>query len=669
MRHWSFWRLPTLRHKLLAMALLPLAVVFPLLVLALGLWSSVAYDRLLITKVRADLAVAQGYFTQVLSEVGSGTQGVAASHALVSGLINGQAPSGWLEEQRQRLRLDFLTLYPSGPGVAAPPAALAASLTGSDRLASARLIRLDGATLADMAPHLRERLQLPLVPTRNAAPSARTEEDRAMVMLATLPVRDAQGRTLGLLAGGVLLNQNLDFIDHINRIVYPEGSLPFGSRGTATLFLDDVRITTNVRLFEGQRAVGTRVSQTVRDRVLGDGQTWLDRAFVVNDWYVSAYQPLYDADEQRIGMLYVGYLEQPFRWVRYGMLAVIGLIFLAVMAAAAAFSVRWARSVFRPVERMDATMRLVAAGDSAARVGPVGTGDELGALAQHLDELLDIIDDKTRALQNWANELDRKVAERTHELAQSNATLRRAQGQLVKSEKLAAIGQLTASIAHEIHNPIAVMQGNLDLMRETLGPNAGTVQDELRLLDAQIERMRLIVNQLLQHARPTEYAGYVEPLDLNRMVADSLVLVQHLLHQRRMGVTQVLRATQPVGMNRSELQQVLVNLMLNAVQAMPDGGDLRLLTEDWLDTEGRPMGAVLRVQDSGTGLTPEVRERLFTPFFTTRKEGNGLGLWISLGLLERYGGRLEADNRSDAAGAEFRVRLLSEPHQRPDTED
>ena len=91
----NFWRSPawlaaSIRHKLLAMALLPLAVVFPLLVLALTLWSNVAYDRLMITKVRADLAVAQGYFEQVLSEVGSGTWGVAASHALVRALAEQQ---------------------------------------------------------------------------------------------------------------------------------------------------------------------------------------------------------------------------------------------------------------------------------------------------------------------------------------------------------------------------------------------------------------------------------------------------------------------------------------------------------------------------------------------------------------------------------------------------
>ncbi|MDP2092442.1 MAG: histidine kinase dimerization/phospho-acceptor domain-containing protein, partial [Hydrogenophaga sp.] len=235
--------------------------------------------------------------------------------------------------------------------------------------------------------------------------------------------------------------------------------------------------------------------------------------------------------------------------------------------------------------------------------------------------------------------------------------------QLVKSEKLAAIGQLTASIAHEINNPIAVMQGNLDLIRETLGEHSQPVRAELRLLDEQVERMRLIVTQLLQYARPTEYAGYVETLDLNRTVDDSLVLVAHLLAQTRIEVQRCLQATQRVGFNRQELQQVIINLLINALQAMPQGGVLRLETRDWVFSEGdtpKP-GALLCVLDSGTGLAPGVQERLFRPFFTTKNDGNGLGLWISQGLLERYGGRLEASNRSNGPGAAFTVKLLTEP--------
>jgi len=533
--------------------------------------------------------------------------------------------------------------------------------SGRLRPEQARLVLLPADTLRTIAPALGERLRIPLVPTRNASPTRRTVEDRAMVVLSTLPVRDGEGHLLGVLSGGLLLNQNLDFSDHINRIVYPEGSLPFGSQGTATLFLDDVRITTNVRLFQDQRAVGTRVSQAVRDAVLGQGQTWLDRAFVVNDWYVSAYQPLLDADEQRIGMLYVGYLEQPFRWVRYGMVAVMGLIFLVVMAAAAVFSVRWARSIFKPVEQMNQTMRRVESGESGARVGAVAARDELGALAGHLDELLDTIGDKAGALQDWADELDHKVADGTRELAASNASLRQAQQQLVKSEKLAAIGQLTASIAHEINNPIAVMQGNLDLMRETLGPHAEPVRAEIQLLDEQVERMRLIVTQLLQYARPTEYAGYVDALDPQRTIEACLVLVAHLLHQRRITVSRAFGATQRVGFNPQELQQVVINLLITAVRAVSEGGELQLGTSDWLDERGQPQGAGITVLDSGPGLSEAVRERLFSPFFTTKNDGNGLGLWISLGLVERYGGKLEAGNRTDARGAEFRIRLLTEP--------
>ena len=678
------WLATSVRNKLLAMALLPLLVAFPLLVLALAIWGNVAYDRLLITKVRSDLAVAHGYFDQVLTEVGAGAQSVANSQALFAALQQPAAAGNDLQAQlttaRERLGLDFLVLYsPQGLALArsAPTGTNALTPTNEPRMprevqqalqddgspSKALLMVMAPDALEALAPHLLPRVLLPVVPTRNAAPTERTREDRAMVVVSTLPVRDATGRTLALLTGGLLLNQNLDFIDHINRIVYPDGSLPFGSQGTATLFLDDVRITTNVRLFQDQRAIGTRVSQTVRDTVLGQGKTWLDRAFVVNDWYVSAYEPLLDANAQRVGMLYVGYLEAPFRQVRYAVLAAMGLIFLLVMALSAWFSVRWARSIFQPVERMNRTMQRVEEGQAEARVGALPARDELGALAAHLDQLLDVIDDKTRTLQRWGDELDHKVAERTRELEASNASLQLAQQQLVKSEKLAAIGQLTASIAHEINNPIAVMQGNLDLIRETLGSHSQPVRGELRLLDEQVERMRLIVTQLLQYARPTEYAGYVETLDLNRTVDDCLVLVAHLLAQTRIEVQRDLQATQRVGFNRQELQQVIINLLINALQAMPTGGVLRLETRNCVISAGdtpKP-GAELCVVDSGAGLAPGVQERLFRPFFTTKNDGNGLGLWISMGLLERYGGHIEATNRLDATGATFTVQLLTEP--------
>lgn len=676
------WVAQSVRNKLLAMALLPLLVVLPLLVGALVIWGNAAYDRLLITKVRSDLAVAHGYFAQVLGQVGSGTQALADSHLLYQALEHQdlKALQDQLTAARGRLRFDFINLYsPQGQLLTAdwatvnPPAPARATSIAGTRINTgqgastsglASLTLLDESELVTLAPHLAPRLHIPLIETQGAAPTDRAGDNRALVMLSTVPILGPAGDTLALMRAGVLLNQNLSLIDHINGIVYPDGSLPLGSHGTATLFMDDVRITTNVRLFQDQRAIGTRVSQAVREAVLLRGQTWLDRAFVVNDWYVSAYEPLLDATGTRIGMLYVGYLEAPFKMVKYSMLALIVAIFLTVMALAALFSVRWARSIFRPVEQMNHTMLRVQTGESGARVGTVEARDEIGALAVHLDELLDVVDDKTQALQRWAQELDAKVIARTQELAQSNARLQQAHQQLLKSEKLAAIGQLTASVAHEINNPIAVMQGNLDLMRELLGAQATPVSTELTLLDQQVDRMRLIVTQLLQYARPSDYAGYVEPVDVNLALDNSLVLVAHLLAHTHIQVVRSLQATTPVGVNRQELQRVLINLLINAIQAMPEGGTLLLRTRDQADLQGKP-GVVIDIADSGAGLSAEVRDQLFRPFFTTKHEGNGLGLWISLGLVERYGGSIQAGNRrdqeADLPGAQFSIWLLAEP--------
>jgi len=649
----------SVRDKLLVMVLLPLVGVLPVLGLILMWWSNVAFDRMLIAKVHADLAVARGYFERTLADVGSSAGAVAQSRALHDAL--GGSPlalATLLEQMRQRERLDFVNLLDAAGRLAVPPAGSGA-LDGpapalavvDDEHVSVELLSLP--QLQRLYPSGAWRAPIPLLSTRNAVATAREVEDRALVLLATRAVRGRDGRLLGWIQAGVLLNRNLDFIDHVNAIVYPESSLPFGSHGTATLFIDDVRISTNVRLFTEhgvERAIGTRVSRSVREAVLERGQTWLGRAFVVSDWYVSGYLPLADRAGQRVGMLYVGYLERPFTLLRWAMLGAIGLLFFGAMTAAALVSLRWARAIFLPIERMEATMRRVAAGDLGARVGEVASVDEIGRLATHFDELLGRIGAHTAELQRWNAELDAKVAERTRELQDM-------QRQLVHSEKMATMGQLTASIAHEINNPIAVIQGNLDLLRELLAPAAqADIAAELRLLDQQVERMRLVVTQLLQFARPGEYAGYLDSIDPAALLRESLVLVQPLLSRSQIEVQWALAPTPPVQINRQELQQVLVNLMVNAVHAMPAGGTLGLATRA---ADGR---VEIEVCDTGPGLAPEVLARLFQPFATGKKDGTGLGLWISRGIVERYGGDIRAGARRDGrGGACFAVQLPVEP--------
>ena len=653
----------SVRAKLLFLVLTPLLAVLPILALLTLYWANTYYDRMLIFKVNSDLVVARQYFQNVTDRMGRDIGGLARSHALVSLLERGgqTAVRNWLERARDAHKLDFLYLLDPHGNIVLPASRFDASVWPIVK----RALRDESATavdvfapaqLAAIDPALAQRAGLGIVPTDNAAPSPRQMETRGLVIHAATPVHDAHGRLVGVLQGGTVLNQNLDFVDTINDLVYRKGSLQFGSEGTVTLFLDDVRIATNVRLFRDRRALGTRVSQEVRDEVLGRGATWLHRAFVVNDWYVSAYEPIEDSFGRRVGMLYVGFLEAPFSVAKTVALGGILLVIVLTGAAGGLVSLKWARSVFRPLEQMQHTMNAVEAGALSARTGTLASRDEIGQLAGHFDQLLEKLDAQNRELKNWANELNVKVAERTLELESANQLLRDAQQQLVMSEKLAAIGELTAGVAHEINNPAAVIQGNLDLLVEVLGAHTGPVREEIRLINEQIQRIRLIVTNLLQFARPAEFAGYVEILDVNRLLSDCLVLVRHQLGKHRIAVTRDGQATREVAINRNELQQVSINLMANAIHAMPDGGTLTLETRNWEEK-----GVTVTVRDTGVGIAPEVLPRIFDPFFTTRKQqGTGLGLSISYGLLERYGNRITVTSEP-GRGAAFTVWLRTEP--------
>jgi two-component system NtrC family sensor kinase len=347
---------------------LPTLVILPLLLgVTIVRWNA-KFDATLISKVNGDLTIAHQYLARILENTGEKVQALGASARFrdsVAGPVAGRVgdPNAMdllLERSRTALGFDFLFVIDAGRKIQASAREHSATTPKTDwpivasALAGVPSTAIDifaNEELADVAPELAERARIDLVPTPNAVPTDRTQETRGMVVHSASPVTLADGRSAALV-GGILLNQNLVFIDTINDLVYREASLPEGSQGTATLFLDDVRISTNVRLFEGRRALGTRVSTAVRSTVLDNGRTWLDSAFVVNDWYISASEPIVDSFGKRVGMLYVGFLEAPFTAAKYQTLLLITLAFLAITAASIPIFLRWARAIFQPLERM-----------------------------------------------------------------------------------------------------------------------------------------------------------------------------------------------------------------------------------------------------------------------------------------------------------------------------
>lgn len=640
----------SVRLRLLILALAPLIVLIPLLlVLGVTRWTA-DYDKVLIANVESDLRIAEQYLARLMSGTGKDLQGLTGSVEFKQMMQTGGSEA-FFEDRKQALGLDFLYYLPAETAAAQADTwpVIATGLTRTDT----QIDIFPASALAALPGALATQARIELIETEAAVPTDRTAEDRGMVVHSASPVTLAGQE--GVLVGGILLNRNLDFIDSINALVYLNAVTGGERQGTATLFLDDVRISTNVRLFEDVRALGTRVSAAVRGHVLGQGQTWLNRAFVVNDWYISGYLPLTDSFGKRVGMLYVGFLEAPFTAAKRAAFLWMLAAFFAVLVGSAPVFLRMARGIFAPLERMTRTMDQVRDGNLSARMGAMKRRDEIAAVAGHLDDLLDQVQDRDRRLRAYAEDLNHRVEERTAELREANAKLEDTYRQLVMSEKLASIGEITAGVAHEINNPVAVIQGNLDLVIELLGEQAGPVDTELKLIDAQVGRIQAIVGKLLKFAAPDELDDFGGTTDLAPVVRDCLVLVEHEIGKAEITVETKLDDVPAVTIAAGEMQQVVVNLIVNAAQAMGRGGRLGLhLYEEARD--GR-RGCCLRVRDTGPGIPEDKLASVFDPFFTTKRGvGTGLGLSISQTLIQRAGGLVSVRNRAEG-GAEFTIWL------------
>ena len=644
MNFWSalYRRKRSVRLQLLVMALVPLMVLLPvLLVMGISRWNN-DYNNLLIAKVESELQVAEQYLQRIVGATGTSVEALAASLAIQKAAENGQL-NDFLTAEKDALGLDFLSIVQpkSIDEHMQKWPVVQSALTGTARTA-VDLFEADDLLMIDVA--LAEQAELILIPTEAAVPTDKVAETRGMMIHTAAPV--SINGSQSVLVGGILLNRNLEFIDTINTLVYQRKNTAEDPRGTATLFLEDVRISTNVRLFENVRALGTRVSAEVRSAVLDQGQTWLDRAFVVNDWYISGYLPIFDSFDQRIGMLYVGFLEEPFRLVKRDAIAMMWIAFIGVLIVFIPVFLRLAGGIFSPLERMTKTMRRVETGDLTARNNLNRTGGEIAEVSHHLDHLLDQVQERDKQLRDWADDLNVRVEERTAQLQEANQKLETTYKQLVMSEKLASIGEITAGVAHEINNPVAVIQGNVDVVRLTLGEQAEPVKTELDLIDRQIMRIGGIVGKLLQFARPSDYGKFEEYVNLRDITQDSLGLVDQVYASKDIDVKLEFANVPDVKINPSELQQVIINLIINAVQAM-DGNGTLTIQSNVLERDGKN-GVCLAFHDSGPGISEDTINTIFDPFFTTKRaKGTGLGLSISQTIIQTAGGIITADNHPE----------------------
>ncbi len=275
-------------------------------------------------RVKEDLNTARYVYGSKIRDIDRTIRWTSARHVLKKGLKERNISS--VREELEGLmaeeELDFLTLV-DRKGVVVfrfhnPPAS-------GDTLLNDPFIKmalekkeisgtqvLSGDELVKEGRDVAQKAIIQSIPVPKEKPSRKIEETSGMVLKSAYPILDFNGEVLGVLAGGVLLNRNYELVDRIKNLVFKDAKYRGKEIGTATIFLGDLRISTNVMDKEGNRAIGTRAMKEVQEQVLGKGTPWIHRAFVVDDWYITAYEPIRDIQDKIVGMLYVGMLESRY---------------------------------------------------------------------------------------------------------------------------------------------------------------------------------------------------------------------------------------------------------------------------------------------------------------------------------------------------------------------
>jgi len=301
-------------------------------------------------RVKEDLNTARWVYASKINDIDRTIRWTSIRHVLKNGIKkrNVSAIQGELLELMVEEGLDFLTLVDRKGTVIFrfnnPP-------VSGDNLIQDPLIRkaldkkggagtqvLSGDELLKEGETLSKKAILRLVPTPKAKPTEKVEENSGMVLKAAHPVIDFNGEVLGVLTGGILLNRNYEIVDRIKNIVFKNAKYRGKEIGTATIFLGDLRISTNVMDKEGNRAIGTQAMKEVTDQVLAKEMPWIQRAFVVDDWYITAYEPIRDIQDKIVGILYVGMLESKYALMKERIILLFFLFSLSGMLIALTLS-------------------------------------------------------------------------------------------------------------------------------------------------------------------------------------------------------------------------------------------------------------------------------------------------------------------------------------------
>jgi two-component system NtrC family sensor kinase len=589
-------------------------------------------------RVRNDLNTARMIYVDTLSRIQEQTE-FTAVRTFLEDILKGNIEQTYVDELRRfkvNQGLDILTITdnkgivvlrinnPESSGDDQSQQELVKAVLETKKPV-ARTVIIPAEELSLESQVLAQRANFEFVDTPLARQRPETKETAGMALMSAAPVFDKNENLIGVVYTSVLLNRDYKIVDNVKDTVFQGVVYKDKDIGTATIFQDDVRISTNVYSEDGTRAIGTRIAEDVYERVVVNGDQYIGRAYVVNDWYIAAYEPIRSYSGNIIGLLYVGILEQKYTDIKNQTM----LIFLVISFAGAIVSIAIALYISRRISTSVGTLvkasKQLAGGNLETKVERV-SNDELGDLA-----------DTFNFMAGSLRERDEKLKEFTKK-------------KIMESERLALIGQLSANVAHELNNPLQgiVTYSHLLLEENTFSEDNN---ESINKIVVQANRCRDIIRGLLdfsRHKTPDKTLCSV-----NNLLRGCISLVEKQAAFHNIEVTMDLDEQLPmVVLDPSQIERVFLNLIINAADAMSGNGELTLSTK-----HNRTKACIeISVQDTGHGITEENMEKIFDPFFTTKETGHGvgLGLAISYGIIKDHNGNISVESE-EGKGTTFTV--------------
>jgi len=450
---------------------------------------------------------------------------------------------------------------------------------------------------------------------------------QAMFAGAAVPIVQG-GEMIGILEMGTLLNGAVEEVDRIRDAVFANETYEGKPVGTATLFMGDLRISTNVLDDQGRRAVGTRVSDEVAEQVLEDGEAWTGRAYVVDTWYLSQYDPIRDPNGDVIGMLYVGELEEIYLDLRRRAVAMfLAVVFGGMLVAFLTFYFL-TRGVVQPIKKLSDATQQLSRGDLTYRVDIEERDDELGELGCSFNTMAERLEEQRR-----------EIEQNQQRLKQLNDELRTTNRNYM---------EMLGFVSHELKNPLSSAMMSLHTVKDGyLGELSDAQRRSLESVARSLDYFQEMIKNYLDLSRleKGELEAHKQQVHLHSQVVEPVLEgLRKSLEEREMQVVDNLPEDLDVYADSNLLRIVYDNLLSNAIKYGKNGGMIEL---DGSLGDGL---VTLSVCNEGQGIPPEQMPKLFKKFSRldspayAKEKGTGLGLFICREIIQEHGGRIWADS-------------------------